>query len=257
MQKLSSALSLAQLQSASLGALYASIDVADGRLHVKPFKVTIGGIDMTASGSNGIDQSLTYDLALAVPRSLLGPAATTTITRLASKAGQLGAQLPAGDVVRLAAKVTGTVANPNVSTNFAGMAGSMKEAAQTAAQQIAANVTQTGKEKVDSAADAAKAKALAEANQLVADAERQADTIRATARAVADKMRHEADARIDSLVAKATNPIAKLAAQKTADQLRKQSNQKADQVMQAGNTRADSLVAQAKQKAAAMTKSEP
>ena len=257
MQKLSSALSLAQLESASLGALYASIDVADGRLHVKPFKVTIGGIDMTASGSNGIDQSLTYDLALAVPRSLLGPAATSTITRLASKAGQLGAQLPDGDVVQLGAKVTGTVANPNVSTNFAGMAASMKEATQTAARQIAANVTQTGKEKVDSAADATKAKALAEATQLVAEAERQADTIRATARVVADKMRHEADARIDSLVAKATNPIAKLAAQKTADQLRNQTNQKADKVVQAANVRADSLVAQAKQKAAAMTKGEP
>ena len=257
MQKLSSALSLAQLQSASLGALYASIDVADGRLHVKPFKVTVGGIDMTASGSNGIDQSLSYDLALAVPRSLLGPAATTTITKLASRAGQLGAQLPAGDVVQLGAKVTGTVANPNVSTNFTGMAASMKEATQAAAQQIAATVTQTGKEKVDSAADAAKAKARAEADRVVAEAERQADTIRATARTVADNMRREADARIDSLVAKATNPIAKLAAQKTADRLRGQTNQQADKVIQAANARADSLVAQAKQKAAGMTKGEP
>ena len=257
MQKLSTALSLAQLETASLGALYASIDVADGRLHVKPFHVTVGGIDMTASGSNGIDQSLSYDLALAVPRSLLGPAATTTITKLASKAGRLGAQLPAGDVVQLGAKVTGTVANPNVSTNFAGMATSMKEAAQSAAQQIAASVTQTGKEKVDSAADAARAKARAEADRIVAEAERQADTIRATARTVADNMRREADARIDSLVAKATNPIAKLAAQKTADRLRGQTNQQADKVVQAANARADSLVAQAKQKAGAMTKSEP
>lgn len=257
MQKLSTALSLAQLETASLGALYASIDVADGRLHVKPFHVTVGGIDMTASGSNGIDQSLSYDLALAVPRSLLGPAATTTITKLASKAGRLGAQLPAGDVVQLGAKVTGTVANPNVSTNFAGMATSMKEAAQSAAQQIAASVTQTGKEKVDSAADAARAKARAEADRIVAEAERQADTIRATARTVADNMRREADARIDSLVAKATNPIAKLAAQKTADRLRGQTNQQADKVIQAANARADSLVAQAKQKAGAMTKSEP
>ena len=257
MQKLAGALSLAQLESPALGALHASVDIADGRLHVKPFKVSAAGIDLTASGSNGIDQSLTYDLALAVPRSLLGPSATAAITKLASRAGQLGAQLPAGDVVQLLAKVTGTVTNPSVSTNFAGMATSMAEAARGAAQQVAANVAQAGKAKVDSAAEAATAKARAEADRLVADAERQADTIRATARAAADSLRKAANERIDSLVAKATNPVAKLAARKAADQLRNQTSQQTDRIVQAANVRADSLVAQAKQKAAAITTAKP
>ena len=257
MQKLSTALSLAQLQSTTIGTLRASIDVADGRLHVKPFTTTIGGIGVTASGSNGIDQSLSYDLALAVPRSLLGPAATSTITRLASKAGQLGAQLPAGDVVQLVAKVTGTVGSPNVSTNFVGMAASMTEAARSAAQQVAATAVQSGEQKLDSAAESAKARARADADSIVAQAERQADTIRASARAAADKMRRDSNERIDSLVAKATNPIAKIAARKAADGLRNQTNQQTDKMLAAANARADSLVAQAKQKAAAVTKNSP
>ena len=254
MQKLSTSLSLSQLESPAIGGLHAAIDVADGKLHVKPFTVNAAGLSLTASGSNGIDQSLAYDLALAVPRTLLGPAATSAITKLASKAGQLGAQLPAGDVVQLQAKVTGTVTNPVVSTNFAGMATSMKEAAQTAAKQIAAAATETAKQKVDSVAGVASAAARARADSIIADAERQADSIRAGARTLADTLQRAANVRIDSLVAKATNPIAKLAAQKAADQLRNQTKQQTDRVLQAANARADSLVAQAKQKAAALTK---
>ncbi|HEY4133335.1 MAG TPA: AsmA-like C-terminal region-containing protein [Gemmatimonadaceae bacterium] len=252
MEKLSSALSMQQLAAPGIGALKASFDVADGRLHLKPMSVKVAGIDLTASGSNGIDQSLQYDLALAVPRSLLGPAATSAIAKLASKAGQLGAQLPAGEIVQLLAKVTGTVPNPNVATNFAGMAASVKDAAQNAAKQIAAAATETVKQKVDSTADVAKAKARAEADKIMADAQRQADTIRATAKALADKMKADASVRIDSLVAKATNPIAKIAAQKAGDQLRTQSNQQADKALQEANARADALLAAAKQQADAI-----
>ena len=254
MQKLAGALSLSRLESPALGALHAAIDIADGRLHVKPFTVSAGGIDLTASGSNGVDQSLSYDLALSIPRSLLGPDATSAITKLASAAGRIGATLPAGDVVQLRAKVGGTVVNPTVSTNFAGMATSMAAATKEAAQQVATAAVQTAQAKVDSAADAAKAKARAEADRLVADAERQADSIRATARATADAMRREANARVDSLVAKATNPIAKIAAQKAADQLRKQTDQRIDGVLHAADARADSLVAQAKLRAGTASK---
>jgi hypothetical protein len=252
MEKLSSALSLQQLAAPGIGAVNASFDVADGRVHVKPMSVKVAGLDLTASGSNGVDQSLQYDLALAIPRTLLGPAATSAITKLAAKAGKLGADLPAGEVVQVLAKVTGTVANPTVATNFAGMAASVKDAAQNAAKQLATAATETVKQKADSTVDAAKVKARAEADRIMADAERQADTIRAAAKAVADKMKADAGMRIDSLVAKATNPIAKIAAQKAADQLRNQSNQQADKVVQAANARADSLVAQAKQKATAL-----
>src|SRR4029077_4658430 len=42
---LSSALSLEQLKSPGLGAVHASFDVADGRVHVKPVNLKVGGID--------------------------------------------------------------------------------------------------------------------------------------------------------------------------------------------------------------------
>ena len=250
--KLSSALSMDALKSPGIGAVRAAFDVADGRVHLKPMALKLGGVDVTASGSSGIDQSLKYDMALSIPRELLGPAATTTITKLAAKAGSVGATLPAGQVVQLMAKVGGTVTSPSVSTNFNGMAASIRDATQNAAKQIAAAAVQTATAKKDSVVDVVTAKARAQADSLVAAATRQADTIRAAARQLADKVRRDAGVRIDSLVAKATNPIAKIAAQKAGDKLRSDADQQANKLVREADTRADSLVSQAKQKAAAL-----
>jgi cell division septum initiation protein DivIVA len=208
---------------------------------------------MTASGSSGIDQTLKYDLALSIPRELLGPAATSTITKLAAKAGSLGATLPAGQIVQLMAQVGGTVTDPSVSTNFTGMAASLRDATQNAAKQIAATAVETAAAKKDSVVGTVTQQARERADSLVAAATRQADTIRATARQLADRVRQDANTRIDSLVAKATNPIAKLAAQKAGDKLRSDADQQANKLVREADTRADSLVSQAKQKAAALT----
>ena len=252
LDKLANALSLEQLRAPGLGAVRASFDVADGRVHVKPFTVKANGIDMTVSGSNGIDQSLDYDLALAAPRALLGAAATSVVAKLAAQAGKVGAELPAGEVVRLRSKVAGTVTNPTITTNFAGMAASARDAAQSAAQEMAAAAVETAKQKADSATSEATRRARAEADRIVAEAGRQADSIRAGGRALADRIRREGNARIDSLVARATNPVARLAAQKTADRLRKEADQQAERVIRDADAQADALVAQAKQKAGAL-----
>ena len=257
LEKLSSMLSFEQLKSPGLGALRASFDVADGRVHVKPFAVNANGIDMTVSGSNGIDQSLSYDLALAVPRSALGTAATSAVEKLAAQAGRAGADVSAGQVVQLRARVGGTVTNPTITTNFAGMGASARDAAKEAAQQVAASGAATVKQRADSAADDAVRRARAEGDRLIAEAERQADTIRAGGHALADKIRNESNARIDSLIARATNPIAKIAVQKSAARLRSETDQQAERVIREADARADAIVAQAKQKAGALAVPRP
>lgn len=250
--KLSSALSMDALNSPGIGAVRAAFDVADGRVHLKPMALKLGGVDVTASGSSGIDQTLKYDLALSIPRELLGPAATSAITKLAAKAGSVGATLPAGQVVQVLAQIGGTVTDPSVSTNFAGMAASLRDATQNAAKQIAATAVETAVAKKDSVVDAVTQRARERADSLVAAATRQADTIRVVARQLADRVRHDANARIDSLVAKATNPIAKIAAQKAGDKLRGDADQQATKLVREADARADSLVSQAKQRAAAL-----
>ena len=251
LEKLADALKLDQLRKPALGAVRAAFDVADGRLHVKPFVVKVNGIDMTVAGSNGIDQSLAYNLALAVPRSLLGGSAGSAVAQLAAQAGKAGADVTAGEVVQLGAQVTGTVTNPTVKANFAGMAASVADAAKNVVQEVATR-TAAVKQKVDSAAEQARLRARAEADRIVGEAERQAAAIRAEARTLAAAARREGNERADSLLARTTNPVARMAAQAGTDRLRREAEQKADRIVHEADARADALVAQAKQKANAM-----
>ena len=81
------------LNDPTLKALRSQFEIRDGRLHVQPFSVTLGGTTMTVSGSNGLDQSLEYNLGLRVPRSLLGADANQAIAGLMSKAAGAGIDL--------------------------------------------------------------------------------------------------------------------------------------------------------------------
>ena len=247
LEKLADVTKLSAVRTPAMGALKMSFDIADGRLKVQPFQVKMGGIDMTVSGSNGIDQTLKYDLGLAVPRSLLGGSAGSVVADLAAKAGQAGANV-SGEAVQLGALVTGTVLNPAVKASFAGVAGSVREAAQ----QVVATQVNAAKLKADSAATAARERARAEAAKVVAEAEKQADAIRAQARSAAATVQLQANERADSLLAKATNPMAKMAAKAATDRLRKEGDAQAERIIREGDAKADLLVQQARQRADAL-----
>jgi hypothetical protein len=247
--KLSGALSLDQLRSPSLGTVRVAFDVADGRVHVKPFAVSAAGLMMTVGGSNGIDQSLAYDLALALPRSSLGSAATSAVQRLAAKAGSSASEAATGQVVKLAAQIAGTVTNPTVSTSFAGMANSLGEATKSAAARVVDERVGDARQKADSVATEAQRRAREEANRIVAEAEGQAASIRAQARTLADSARRQANVRADSLLARATNPAARIGAQAVSARLRREADQQADGIVREAGLRADAVVAEARKRA--------
>jgi hypothetical protein len=252
LERVADAFSIDHMRNPALGTMRVSYELAEGRMTVKPFTVKVAGIDLTAGGSHGIDQTLRYDLALAAPRTLLGTAANAAITKLAAQAGKLGADISAGDVVRLKAQVTGTVTSPAVKPSFAGTATTLREATETAVKEQVAARTEEVKQKADSALDEARRRARAEADRIIAEAQRQADTIRANARALATKVKEEANARADSLVARAANPLAKKAAQLGTDRIKREAEQQADRLIREADARADALVADAKRRADAL-----
>lgn len=248
LEKLADALSLNAIRNPTFGAVRAAFDVADGRLRVKPFVVTMNGIDMTVAGSNGIDQSLKYDLSLAVPHALLGGAAGRAVSALASQAGKAGVDVDAAESVRVGAQVAGTVIKPTIRPSFTGVGSSMRGAMHQIAVKSVAGV----KQKADSTADEARRRARAEAERIVADAEGKAATIREEARTFAAAARREGNVRADSLEARATNPVAHLAVQAAADRLRREADQRAEQIVRDADSRADALVVQARRQASAL-----
>ncbi|MBA3891131.1 MAG: hypothetical protein H0X64_11445, partial [Gemmatimonadaceae bacterium] len=252
-ERLADALSIEQLRKPTLRAVRASFDVIDGRVYLKPFVVQVAGIDLTTAGSSGIDQSIAYELALAVPRGALGHAAAGVVERLASQAGRPAPALAGAEVVQLTAQVTGTVTKPAVNVNFAGVAASLRDAAASVARQEVATRVAAVQEKADSAADAARERARAEAARIIAGAEEQAATIRQEARTLAAAARAEAAARADSLVARTSNPAARAAARLATDRLIREGDQRAERIISEADARADDIVARARRQAETIT----
>jgi hypothetical protein len=242
LDKVASLTKLSLLENPGLKAVKSQFAIQDGRLKVQPFDVGIGQTSMRVSGSNGIDQSMDYDLSLKVPRSLLGTEANQAISGLVSKAAGAGVDLQGAQELALGIKLGGTVTNPSVSTDVGSVAGSTAEAAGKAVQQAA-------EQQVNKAVDSAKLRASAEAAKLVADAEKQAASIRAEGNAMAAKVKKEGYLQADSLVAKSEGPLAQAAAKIAADRLRKETDAKAAGIVKEADKKASSLVAEAKKKA--------
>jgi hypothetical protein len=242
LDRVASLTKLSLLDDPALVAVRSKFDVRDGRLHVQPFDVGLGGTTMRVSGSNGFDQSLDYDLNLQVPRGLLGAEANEAIAGVLAKAAGAGVNLQTASTLALAVKLGGTVTSPSVSLDVG--AGSAAQTAGKAVQEAA-------EQKVAEVVDSAKLKAQAAAARLVADAEKRAASIRAEAQGLSAKVKGEGYAQADSLVARSEGPLAQAAAKLAADRLRKETDAKAARIVSEADQRANALVAEAKQKGAA------
>ncbi|MGN6392463.1 MAG: AsmA family protein [Gemmatimonadales bacterium] len=231
MNKIVDVTKLQFLNNPTLQALRAAFQIKGGRLNVQPFDVKVGGTTLNVAGSNGLDQSLAYNLGLKVPRSMLGGAANQAISGIVAKAGGAGVNLGAAPEIPLGIQIGGTVTNPTVKADVGNLASSVTS---NATQAVKAAATQ----KVDSAALRA-----------VAEAEKQAADIRQHAESLAADVKRTGYAQADSLQARATNPLLKAAAGPAADKIRKETDAKAAGIVSEANTRADALVAEAKKKA--------
>lgn len=246
LDQLAGKLKLPQFTNPTFRAIRSTFAIRDGRLHVQPFDVRLGQMQLNVSGSNGIDQSLQYALQLRAPSGVIGAEAGQAISGLLTQAGKVGLNLGAADVIQIGLTLGGTVAQPSVGV----AAGNPVGGAQAALGQAAADRVQSLEQQADSAAEAARQRARAEADSLIADAERRADVIRAEARQVANRVRTEGAAAADSLVAKASGPVARAGAEVAAKRLRREADSRADQIVSEADARAAALVSAARRQVA-------
>lgn len=255
--RVADALSLDAIRNPTMQALRSSFAISEGRLHVRPFEVEIGEMSMSVVGSNGLDQSLDYNLGIAVPTRLLGSAASDAIGRLASAAGRVGLDLGAAEVVSIGVGVTGTVTSPSVAPSFSGTAGTLREGVQQAAEQAVESRVAEVREQVDEAAQEARERAREQGARLVAEAEERAARIRLEADSLAAAVRREGNEAADVLLERASNPAARIAAQAGADRLRREADDRADQIVREADARATELVESAQRQADALVPPDP
>lgn len=249
LRQLAETLGLPQLASPAFDPIRTAMEIREGRLHVRPFQLKMGDLDLAVAGSNGVDQSLDYQLTLAVPRALLGTGADQAVRGLLARAGEAGVDLEAADVIAVAVGLTGTVTDPSIRTNFSGMA----TAAGVQARQLLEQALKDRLAAVDEGADSATREALGRArvraDSIMREAETRATAVRAEARVRAEDLRTEGNRRADQVLAEAKNPVARVAAAALADRIRKEADDRATALVDEADRRAADLMAEARRRA--------
>ncbi len=222
--------------------------IDDGRINVKPFDVKMGNIDMTVSGSQGIDQTMDYLVDMQLPKGKLGKAADEALNDLLSKVTSGDTDIETSSNINVAAKLTGKFSDPKVNLLFGrGEDGEEK----TVKEQVKDKVKDEIDKKKEEAKEKARAEAAKRAEQLVKEAEERAEKIRSQARKSAKKIREEADKKANRIEkeAEGKNIIVRKAAEKSAEEVRKEADKKAEQLIKEADKRAEQIVEQAKKKA--------
>lgn len=135
--KLANMLGATDLKKLELNNVLAKFKIENGRLNVSPFDIKAKGVVMNVAGSNGIDQSMDYNLGLNVPRAMLGAkaneAANAIIAGLNSK---VGSNVALGDNVKINALMGGTFLKPNIKLKYG--PGDGTSTAKTVVNQVVA-----------------------------------------------------------------------------------------------------------------------
>jgi hypothetical protein len=117
-------LQFVDLTEVNLENLKTSLSFENGKVRVKPFKISYKDIDITAEGSHGFDKTLGYGVTFNVPAKYLGKQASGLIANL--KAGEKDSiKIP------VTANISGSFSNPQVSTD-------LKNAITTLTKELAA-----------------------------------------------------------------------------------------------------------------------
>jgi hypothetical protein len=212
-----------------LSSLRARFNIEDGAVQVKPFSVKTKGLEMTVSGSHGLDQEMNYRVSTDLPIDKMTGS-------LAKKVKGLGLDLSKASDVGVLAKVTGSLNDPRVSVDVD------TDALRGAVADTISAELEAQRQKALAAVAAQNLKIMAEALKLSAQ-------VRKEGRNAAEKVRKEGYKRADQLVAQAgSNPLKQVAAKEGAKQIRRETDKRADQLSKEADKRATQIVAEAKKR---------
>ncbi|MFM6948482.1 MAG: AsmA-like C-terminal region-containing protein [Aquirufa sp.] len=199
--------------------------ISNGRLKVKPFQLKSNVGKIHVSGSNGLDQSLDYQLGVEIPNNLMSEGAKSGINKELDKLG-LGINVDAiTKSLKPSIMIKGTFQKPLVSL---GISQGGNENSNNQASSAVKDVLKTEANKqIDKAKQAAKI---------------QAENIRKEARMAAEKLKEEAYQAADRIVNEAKNPLAQFAAKKLADKLKMEADKKAEAILEEADKKAEELL---------------
>jgi uncharacterized protein involved in outer membrane biogenesis len=163
-------LNIESLKDPRLDNVTTSFTIKNGRFYISPFTFNVLNQEVSFAGSNGIDQSIDYLLAVKIPVSNLKQQANTAISNVLKK----DINLITANNVEVKANITGSIESPQVSVS-----------AGDIAQDVQQQITDQIKEEVQSQIDEKK-------EELKKEAEQQIDTLK-------NKLKKEAEDKLKDL----------------------------------------------------------
>jgi hypothetical protein len=242
--KIADALKNDKFRKLNLNDLKINFEVKNGRVYVEPFETNFGSTKMIVGGSQGIDQTLSYAVNMAIPRSEFGGAANSVLNSLTSSAASSGFQIQPGETVNVEALVKGTVSDPQVSIN-------LKESLAQSTEALKEQLKEQVQEKVTEVKQEVTQRAREQADKLIRDAEVEAEKIRSAARSAADQVRKESDASSQKVLDEVAGrpKLLQEAAKKSAEKIRKEGYEKAAKLESEADAKASAVVNKAKAEA--------
>ena len=241
MVKLADILKNDKLKNYSLNNTNITYEIKDGRVYTKPFDVKLGNTVGTMSGSNGLDQTIDYKMAIKIPSKDLGM--SEAVNKLNAQASGLGLDLKAAEFVNVDVLIGGTFTDPKIST-------SLKGAATSIVNDVKEQIKEKINVEIDKAKEQAIAKAKEEAAKLVAEAKNQSNKVREEGKNAANMVRSEAAKQAQKLLDEAGgNFIKKKLAEEAGKKLKSSAETNAQKVENEANTKADQMDVKAQEEA--------
>jgi hypothetical protein len=149
LNKVADALKLSALNNPTLVNFTSNFTIKDGRFNLSPTPMKIGNYQVVASGSNGIDKSLSYLLKVNIPASELKANVNPAINSLLKQ----DVNLLTDETVVVDVGVNGTINDPKISTSSSQIVKSttdqIKKAAESEVQKQKQELQQQVQNKLD------------------------------------------------------------------------------------------------------------
>lgn len=164
LEKLGERLNVNELKNFSLREVREQFEFNAGKVLVKPFKLSVSGIDMEVGGMHGFDQSLDYTIQLKVPRALMGNKANDLVNDLVTKASARGIPVKVDETVNLNVKMLGTITDPDIRFDLKQAAGSLADEMKEQAKEFVQAKINSSKKAVNDTLQSLKKQAVKEAS---------------------------------------------------------------------------------------------
>jgi len=147
LEKLAQAVQVNELMDFSMKDVKNYIEFKNGKVFVKPFKMSVKGIDMEIGGMHGFDQTMDYVINLKIPRKMMGEKGNqylnSLVTQVNNKGAKAGVKAKLPDMIPLQVKLGGTLQQPLIKTE-------LKKTATSLTDDLKQQATDFAKHKIDS-----------------------------------------------------------------------------------------------------------